>query len=276
VDFLSPDAASNGNLKKKWKIIYGKRVLVKGGSGPYYQEPLNEVIASLLLRRLDIGHVEYRLYFEGDKPFSLCENFTGENREFIGAWDIFNTLGKSARRSEMDHYLECCNKLGIPGAEECLEKTLAFDFLIVNSDRHYYNFGAVRDSRTLEWLGPAPVFDCGSSLWYQNADHMISSRLDMESKPFRSYHSEQIKLVKNLGWFHEDNLYRCDEECEKVLAESAFIGKVRRDNICRALKERVKMLENMAIKKSVPREAGGKTAGAFPGKKDSRDDGMAR
>jgi hypothetical protein len=207
----------------------------------------------MLLRRLNITHVEYRLYFEENKPFSLCENFTDEKREFIGAWDISNTMKKNKRHSEIDHYLECCNRLGVPGVKEGLEKMLAFDFLIANSDRHYYNFGAIRDSRTLEWLGPAPVFDCGNSLWYQSADHMIKPGLDMESKPFRNYHSEQIKLVKNLDWFHKEDLYRCEEECEKILSESAFISKVRRDNICQALKERIRILENIAIKRKVSR-----------------------
>jgi hypothetical protein len=276
INFSSPDVASNGNLKKKWKIVRGKRVLVKGGSGPYFQEPVNEAVASMLLRRLDIPHVEYCLYFEENRPYSLCENFTDERREFIGAWDIFNTVKENRQHSELEHYLECCKRLGVPGVKEGLEKTLAFDFLIANSDRHYYNFGAMRDSRTLEWLGPAPVFDCGNSLWYQSADHMIKPGLDMESKPFRSYHSEQIKLVKDLGWFHEDNLYRCDEECEKILSESAFISKARRDAICLALKERIKMLENIALKKSVLRDGDGKTVTVCQGKKHDREDDLSR
>jgi hypothetical protein len=274
VNFFSPDVASNGNLKKKWKIIHGKRVLIKGGSRPYFQEPVNEVIASMLLRRLNITHVEYRLHCEENKPFSLCDNFTDERREYIDAWDIFNTIKKSERRPEIEHYLRCGNRLGIPNVKEELEKMLAFDFLIVNSDRHYYNFGAMRDSQTLEWLGPAPVFDCGNSLWYQSTDHMIKPGLDMESKPFRSYHSEQIKLIKNLDWFHEDNLYRCDEECEKILAENIFISKVRRDTICQALKERIIMLENIAIKKNVPRDSNRGIMKAPPDRNRGREDDL--
>jgi hypothetical protein len=275
-NLLSPDVASNGNLKKRWKIIHGKRVLVKSGSVPYYQEPANEVIASLLLRRLNIPHTEYHLYFEGNKPFSLCENFTDEKKEFIGAWDIFNSMKKQENYSEMDHYLNCCNKLGIPGVREVLEKMLAFDFLIVNSDRHYYNFGALRNSDTLEWLGPVPIFDCGSSLWYQCTDNMINSELNMESKPFRNYHSDQIKLVKNLGWFHGETLYRCDEECEKILSESVFISKLRRDNICSALNKRIKILEGIAIKNSISRGENGKP-GIFPERiKQNRHDGYGR
>jgi hypothetical protein len=276
IKLLSPDVASNGNLKKRWKIVHGKRVLVKGGSGPYYQEPVNEVVASLLLRRLKIPHTDYHLYFEGDKPLSICENFTDESTEFIGAWDIFNSVKKNERHSEMDHYLECCNRLGIPDVREGLEKMLAFDFLIVNTDRHYYNFGAVRNSDTLEWLGPVPIFDCGNSLWYQSADTMINPEFDMESKPFRNYHSDQIKLVKKFGWFQADSLYRCDEECEKILSESIYISKTRRDMICSALNTRIMMLESMAIKSSISRGLDGKPGKDPKIKKQDRLDSYER
>ena len=45
LDFNSPDSTSDGNLKKRWKIINGKRYLIKGGSDPFFQQPFNEVIA---------------------------------------------------------------------------------------------------------------------------------------------------------------------------------------------------------------------------------------
>ena len=38
-DFSSPDNTSDGNLKKRWKIIEGQRCLVKGGSNPFRQQP---------------------------------------------------------------------------------------------------------------------------------------------------------------------------------------------------------------------------------------------
>lgn len=42
---FSPDNSSDGNLKKKWKIINGKRCLIKSGNSLNNQEPFNEVIA---------------------------------------------------------------------------------------------------------------------------------------------------------------------------------------------------------------------------------------
>jgi len=59
INLMSPDNTSEGWLKKKWIIADGKRKLVKGGSEPWRQEPYNEVIASVIMRRLGIPHVPY-------------------------------------------------------------------------------------------------------------------------------------------------------------------------------------------------------------------------
>ena len=61
MSLVSPDNTSDGQLIKKWKIADGKRVLIKGGSNPYQQEPLCEAIASKIADRLGIYHVEYKM-----------------------------------------------------------------------------------------------------------------------------------------------------------------------------------------------------------------------
>lgn len=60
-DFNSPDNTSDGCLKKRWKIMDGRRCLIKGGSNPFRQQPFNEVIASDIMDRLEIPHVPYRI-----------------------------------------------------------------------------------------------------------------------------------------------------------------------------------------------------------------------
>lgn len=72
MSLISPDNTSDGQLIKKWKIADGKRVLIKGGSNPYQQEPLCEVIASGIAERLCIPHTKYTLLWEHEKPFSVC------------------------------------------------------------------------------------------------------------------------------------------------------------------------------------------------------------
>ena len=45
---------------------------------------------------------------------------------------------------------------------------LVLDALIANEDRHWGNFGALRDSESLEFIGLEPVFDNGNSLGYKS------------------------------------------------------------------------------------------------------------
>ena len=67
LDLVSPCNTSDGRLRKKWKIADGQRILIKGGSGMAQQEPLNEVVASAVCRRLNIPHVDYSLLWEDGK-----------------------------------------------------------------------------------------------------------------------------------------------------------------------------------------------------------------
>jgi hypothetical protein len=249
-DFFSPDSASSGNLRKKWIIAGDKRLLVKGGSGPYYQEPLNEVIASSVLERLGIPHITYTLMFDRDKPLSVCEDFINENTELIPAWQIMNSFKIQSGGSEYRHYIRCCDALKIPDAGRSLDQMIAGDFLLVNTDRHYNNFGAIRNAETLEWLGCAPVYDNGNSLWFNEQEQLIKAFLDADSRPFRSYHSQQIGLVRSFDWLNIKALDAIDRECEQILSKSAvYINKARRDIICSGLKTRVEMLERVSFKK---------------------------
>ena len=61
---FSPDASSNGWLKKKWVIINDKRYLAKAGSGTLHQEPYNEVAISKILDLLKIKHTQYKIIME--------------------------------------------------------------------------------------------------------------------------------------------------------------------------------------------------------------------
>ena len=75
LNFSSPDNTSDGNLKKRWKIINGRRCLVKGGSNPFRQQPFNEVIATRIMERLGIPHVPYMVTWNKGAPYSVCEDF---------------------------------------------------------------------------------------------------------------------------------------------------------------------------------------------------------
>ncbi|HHU06724.1 MAG TPA: excisionase, partial [Clostridiaceae bacterium] len=124
ISLMSPDNTSDGWLKKKWTIIDGKRCLIKGGSGAIQQEPYNEVLASRIMDRLGIAHVPYTLMIQEDYPYSVCEDFITSKTELIPAWHIIQTCKKLNHVSLYQHYLNCCETLGIPRMEDALDRMI--------------------------------------------------------------------------------------------------------------------------------------------------------
>ncbi len=199
-DFSSPDNTSDGNLKKRWKMIDGKRCLVKGGSNPFRQQPLNEVIAAGIMERLGVLHVPYTVVWNQGAPYSVCEDFITGETELIPAWRIMQTQKQENGTSRYQHFVNCCEKLGIRDVIPYLDQMITVDYIIANEDRHLNNFGAVRNAETLEWIGMAPIYDSGSSLGYDKLANQIRSERDITCKPFKQHQEEQVKLVSSFAW----------------------------------------------------------------------------
>ena len=192
----TPDSSSNGDLPKFWKIEDGKRVLYKEGSAPYDQQPYNEVFASCLLELLDLPHVNYSLVQDKDeeKAYSVCETFVTSDTEYVPALEILNVVPKLNHENSYQHFLRCVEALSIPVSRQELDDMLLFDYLINNADRHYGNFGFIRNVQTRKFLGMAPIFDNGNSLWYLQLNKRMKLK-DQPAKPFRDTHTEQVKLL---------------------------------------------------------------------------------
>ena len=242
ISLMSPDNTSDGWLRKKWTIQNGKRCLVKGGSGALQQEPYNEVIASRIMERLNIPHVSYTLQMSGGLPYSVCEDFVTENTEYVSAWYLMHTKTKPNHVSLYQHYLERCEALGIPGAERAIAQQIVTDYLLLNEDRHQGNFGAVRRADTLEYTGPAPLFDTGSSLWFETPTPLIRAGAKVTCKPFKTSHEEQLRLVSDFGWLDEGKLEGLGDIAREVLADSDFIDAARCEAIAQALEKRALLL----------------------------------
>ncbi|MBQ4257068.1 MAG: excisionase, partial [Oscillospiraceae bacterium] len=106
-----------------------------------------------------------------------------------------------------------------------LDRMIVFDYIIANEDRHYGNFGLLRDPETLEWIGAAPIFDNGTSLWHDRLTSQIPTA-DLICKPFKKTHGEQLSLVTSFGWLDlsaldgiEDDIFSIfdDEKARKYI-----------------------------------------------------------
>lgn len=248
-NFSSPDNTSDGNLKKRWKIINGKRYLVKGGSSPFRQQPLNEVIASGIMDRLGIPHIPYQVVWEQGVPYSLCEDFVTEDLDLVPAWRILKTQKKSNHVSVYQHFIDCCRELGIDGAVPFLDRMIVLDYLIANEDRHFNNFGVLREAETLKWIGFAPIYDSGSSLGYDKMPAQIRSGQDITCKPFKKHHEEQLKLVSDFSWIDFERLKDVDSLIEEVLTAEgteAYMDETRVQAIKESARRRTDHLSRLA------------------------------
>ena len=111
---------------------------------------------------------------------------------------------------------------------------LTLDYLVVNEDRHLNNFGLIRNAETLEYLCAAPVYDSGTSMWFNTPTQSIKAGArDVDAKPFKTRHADQIKLVDDFSWLAD------------ILKNSDRIDEQRRDALCQALIMRIEMLKNV-------------------------------
>lgn len=249
-DFSSPDNTSDGFLKKRWKIIGGKRCLIKGGSNPFQQQPFNEVIASAIMERLDIPHVPYTLFWSDGHPYSVCEDFVAPDTELVSAWRVMKTTKKDNSDSVYRHFVKCCEALGVKDVVPALDRMMVLDYIIANEDRHLNNFGLLRNPETLEWLGMAPVFDSGSSLGYDRTAARIANDKDTVCKPFKKHHEEQLKLVSSFEWIDFDALADVVSMIHNTLSDEQaidFVGADRASAIVDTVEKRIHALRNIAL-----------------------------
>jgi hypothetical protein len=157
----SPELTTNGMLPKAWRLIEGEGIyLYKGGSSGAANaglEPYSEYYACQIAQAMGLDAVAYGLEKWKGILASKCKLFTNIDTAFVPAGRVVRQGGLMACLS---HYSE----LG-KGFAESLKSMLVFDAVIYNEDRHFGNFGLMRDNRSGKILAPAPLFDHGLSLF---------------------------------------------------------------------------------------------------------------
>ena len=155
----SPEFTTNGMLPKCWRREKGMIRLYKGGTQGFSNtgfEPYSEFYAYQIAQVLGINAVEYGLSKWKDTLCSTCELFTSKELSFVPVGRIVRSGGMKAVRA---FYRELGKEF-----EQALDDMMIFDAVILNTDRHYGNFGFLVYSRTNRIVAPAPLFDHGNSL----------------------------------------------------------------------------------------------------------------
>ena len=157
----SPELTTNGMLPKAWRFIEGEGIyLYKGGTfgaANTGNEPYSEFYASQVAQAMGLDAVAYELENWKGILASRCKLFTDIDTSYI-------PIGRIVREGGLKACLEYYRQLG-PEAYEQVRSMLVFDTVIYNEDRHFGNFGVLRDNHTGKVTGAAPVFDNGMSLF---------------------------------------------------------------------------------------------------------------
>lgn len=156
----SPELTTGGMLPKAWRLVEGDGIyLYKGGSNGASntgREPYCEYYASQVAETMGINAVHYDLENWKGITASKCALFTDVDTSYI-------PIGRLVKTGGIGKCLEYYDALG-PEFGEHIRSMLVFDALIYNEDRHFGNFGLLRDNHTGKVKAPAPVFDNGLSL----------------------------------------------------------------------------------------------------------------
>ena len=194
-----------GSFLKAYSEIGGKKMYYKLSNydsinGITGHECVNEIIADRVLDILGIDHLSYTLVnaqiIIDSKPVTtyicMSENFRNKNESKIPL-DSFYDMEKAEGESP----LEFCVRYGW---KKYVYEMLAFDFLILNRDRHGANIEVLRDTKK-KTIRLAPLFDHGLSLLSLCRDEKMYSEYDvMADRPVQCFvgsHSalENLKLI---------------------------------------------------------------------------------
>lgn len=157
----SPELTTNGMLPKAWRFIEGDGIyLYKGGTSGASnagREPFCEYYASQIAEVMGLNAVHYDLENWKGITASKCKLFTDKDTSFV-------PIGRIVKAGGIQKCLDYYDKMGKDFSEQ-IRSMLVFDALIYNEDRHFGNFGILRDNHTGKIVAPAPIFDNGSSLF---------------------------------------------------------------------------------------------------------------
>ena len=169
------DLTPSGAFPKAWRKVGGKLVLFKAGSivaAPNYgREPYSEQLAWQVAAAGGFEAVEYALDEWQGKVCSTCELFNGPDIAFV-PFELCLTAGQLGL-ADFQTALGYFEDVGGEAAER-FRSMAVFDSLIANTDRHVGNFGVLRDNRTGEAVGMAPIFDNNVSLFTRDFDEWLT------------------------------------------------------------------------------------------------------
>ena len=201
------NAALGGQMEKYWDIKTNFPTLVKESYKYFGQQAMNEAFATYLhdLQETAIPYVSYLVgHTEDNGLYCRCDAFTSDSVELVSAYEVIEGSKQQNDKSVYDNYIRICAELGIEEQQirNFMDYQTLTDFIISNTDEH---LGILRDSNTMQYLGPAPIYDSGNSMFFK--DSLFSqTRLSLLQQSITSFYDSEEKMIKNIKNRHVVNM----------------------------------------------------------------------
>ena len=240
------NSSLGGQLDKYWFTDENKNLYLHKVTDDYHEIlSIRECFAAEIYRRQGISHVDYELTYKKNNISGCnCKAFTDENTELIPMCDFLE--GYKVFQLE-DSYnliaeLGSINGLDKQQIYDYLDAQTIVDYLITNRDRHYTNFGFLRDSDTLRFIGTAPIFDSGNSISREEA-----ASEDVENTTVSGMYNtetENLKRVRNFNIIHL-SLLPSQEEYRSFLDRGYIISDIRKAGICSLYGKKIEYIREL-------------------------------
>lgn len=263
-------SAHDVEQRKKWVISHGRRLFMKAGGQRFNQVPYNEVVATKLHQRLlqEDDYVSYSLYRDEMGTYCASRCLLGKDEELIPLYDLIRSKRKPAGMNplafalarlrmlgamstlstpsrELHLVVQRLRELGIEDPQTFLSKMFTCDYLLANNDRHFCNFGIIRDAKTLEYKRMAPIYDTGTCLWCSAKTLDKPEDFAYRTKPFRPNGMEpgkQLVLVDRYEWFDERALDGFAEEAKAILDQNPLMPPGRTEAIRQGIERNIEQV----------------------------------
>ena len=123
------------------------------------------------------GFKEYTSYTVIKNKHGICEKsrckyFSSQDLELISAYDLTGGYTKRdySGKTEIERYVTACVEGGLDEeyVRKFLDYMISIDYVTSNSDRHWHNFGVLRDTNTLKLRSMAPIYDHGNAMFFDS------------------------------------------------------------------------------------------------------------
>ena len=212
----SPNAALGGSLDKESIRLEDGWYLDKSFDKRYpdAQQNVNELFVSELHKRQ--GWNEYTPYTvitnkNGKCALSRCKYFTNKNLELISAYDITGGYSNEERSGidEIERFIERCIDGGLDKeyVQRFLDYMIAMDYVTSNSDRHWHNFGVLRDTDSLKLQSMAPIYDNGNAMFFDSPYALKRADLiRMENTGIEKREIDRLRIIHDKSLVNADLL----------------------------------------------------------------------